>query len=92
MRRIVWLDQPVNGRQARAKVTPVIGSLLNVKLQLKYGPFWYTVDRMVPYSSKDPNMPAADLVNWAIQDLITTTEQQKSREDETWAWLSGEDK
>lgn len=68
---MIYLEDTLNGRPVRAKVTAApFGMGPNVKLQIKVWFWWETEDSMIPYDSKNPDKPVAELVEWAVDELF----------------------
>lgn len=89
MARIIELEDTLNGRRVRAKVTAAaFGMGPYVKLQIRVGFWWQTEDSMIPYSSKDPDKPVAELVEWAIDELFDRCLRRGMRASDLHNFLS----
>lgn len=87
--RIIELEDTLDGREVRAKVTEApfgMGPL--VKLQTKGRFLWTTRDRMIPYDPKRPDTPVAVLVKRAVRTMLDQCIQHSTQTRDLRNFLS----
>lgn len=90
MARIIELEDTLNGRRVRAKVTAsAFGMGPYVKLQIRVGFWWQTEDSMIPYNSANPNQPVGELVEWAIEVMWDRLTRNIRRQNDLDQYLGG---